>query len=242
MSIKKILESERGSSNHGWLKAKFSFSFANWYHPEKMGFGALRVLNNDKIAPAGGFPTHSHSDMEIVTIPLKGAVAHKDSTGTDGIIKAGEVQIMSAGTGILHSEYNASETEELELFQIWVIPDTMNLKPRYDQRSFEEAERVNKWQIVVAPNPEKFTKQKQKPLKIYQEAYFSLTSLDATKTLEYKFNDSQNGAYLMVVEGEVETEGENFRKRDAAEITNLENFEIKAKQDSKVLVVEVKML
>lgn len=238
MSIKRIPESERGTSDHGWLKAKFSFSFANWYNPQKMGFGALRVLNNDRISGGAGFPTHYHQNMEIVTIPLRGAVAHKDSTGTDGIIKAGEVQIMSAGTGITHSEYNASKTEELELFQIWITPETIGLQPRYDQKDFDKTQKKNKWQVIVSPTPEKH-EQSQEPIKIYQQAYFNLGDVEESKILEYKLNNPKHGVYLMIIEGEIEVDGQKFEKRDTAEIRNIKSFKIKANKDAKLLAIEV---
>jgi len=240
MSIKRIPEAERGTSDHGWLKAKFSFSFANWYNPNKMGFGTLRVLNNDKIAAGTGFPTHPHQDMEIVTIPLKGGVAHKDSVGNDGIITAGEVQIMSAGTGIAHSEYNASKTDELELFQIWVLPEQQGLPPRYDQKSFDEKEQNNAWQVVVSADPSKHT-QNQEPIKIYQQAYFNLANLDEGKSLGYVLNNSQHGVYLMVIEGEVNLGEQTLGKRDAAEITNHDSFTITATSQARLLAIEVAM-
>ncbi len=143
---------ERGFADHGWLHANHSFSFANWYDPTKMHFGLMRVLNDDVIAGGKGFGDHPHDNMEIVTILLSGAIAHKDNTGTDGIIRKGDVQIMSAGTGITHSEFNASKTEELNLFQVWIFPKLENIKPRYEQKTFDENDRLNKWQIVVSPD------------------------------------------------------------------------------------------
>ena len=237
MSIVKIPASERGFADYGWLQANYSFSFANWYHPQKMGFGALRVLNNDIVAPASGFPTHSHQNMEIVTIPLTGSIAHRDSTGTDGIIKTGEIQIMSAGTGISHSEYNASQNENLELFQIWIIPNQNGLKPRYDQATFDPQKRQNQWQIIVSPNPENY-EGNNKPLKIYQESYFSLADLEAGKKLIYKLNNPKAGVYLMVIDGEIVVEDIVLAKRDALEITSLDQFVILAKSSAKLLAIE----
>src|ERR1700712_1391613 len=152
MSIQKA--SERGGANHGWLNAKHYFSFAGYNNPEKVHFGLLRVLNDDTIAGGTGFPAHPHDNMEIVTIPLSGALKHKDNTGGEGVIKAGDVQIMSAGTGVQHSEANASATEPATIFQIWVFPKERNIKPRYDQRTFDVAEREGKWQVVVSPREE----------------------------------------------------------------------------------------
>jgi quercetin 2,3-dioxygenase len=237
MSYKKISANERGQANYGWLQANYSFSFSNWYNPAKMGFGALRVLNNDTVAPAGGFPTHSHEDMEIITIPLSGSIAHKDSIGTDGIIQTGEIQIMSAGTGISHSEYNGSQTEKLELFQIWVIPNQYGLKPRYDQTKFDPKERQNQWQTIVSPNPENH-KQTQKPLKIYQESYFNLADLQVGETLIYTLNNPKDGIYLMIIEGEIEINEITLSKRDAVEITGENEIQITAKTQASILVIE----
>ena len=192
---------ERGGANHGWLNAKHYFSFASYHNPEKVHFGLLRVLNDDTIAAGAGFPPHPHDNMEIVTIPLSGALQHKDNTGGAGVIKAGDVQIMSAGTGVQHSEFNASKTEEATLFQVWIFPKERNIKPRYDQRSFDINERINKWQIVVSPNDD------DNALWINQEARFSLTKLEAGKSLSYKNAFLGNGVYLVVVNGSIEVDG-----------------------------------
>jgi len=241
MSYLKIPANERGFADYGWLKPAYSFSFSNWYNPNKMGFKSLLVLNNDIVAPAAGFPTHGHQNMEIITIPLRGSIAHKDSTGSDGIIQTGEVQIMSAGTGITHSEFNASQTEDLELFQIWILPEQNNLQPRYDQTAFNQEERQNKWQIVVSPNPENDQKnyqQQQKPLKIYQQSYLSLADIEEGKKLIYNLKNSQAGVYLMLIEGQIEINGTVLTKRDAMEITNETEFEITAQSKASVLVIE----
>ena len=171
---------DRGSADYGWLKPNYYFSFSNYYNPQRIHFGVLRVLNDDFIMGGGAFPTHPHDNMEIVTIPLTGAVHHKDNTGGEGIIKAGDVQIMSAGSGILHSESNASATDPLTLFQIWVFPKIKNIQPRYDQRTFDVANRLNTWQIVVSPIEE------DKALWINQDARFALANVEAGKQLEFK--------------------------------------------------------
>src|ERR1700712_863581 len=200
---------KRGHADHGWLNAHHSFSFGQFYNPDQVHFGALRVLNDDIIAGGGAFPTHPHDNMEIVTIPLTGAVAHKDSTGGQGIINAGDVQIMSAGSGIRHSEANASKTDSLNLFQLWVFPKLENITPRYDQRTFNETDRKNKWQLTVSPDAA------DNALWINQDAVFALADLDADKTLAYNIKFKGNGVYLMVIEGSVEVNGQALCKRDA---------------------------
>lgn len=235
--MKTILQraSERGSADHGWLKPNFYFSFANYYNPEKVHFGLLRVLNDDFIAGGGKFHSHPHDNMEIVTIPLSGAVHHKDNTGGEGIIQAGDVQIMSAGSGVVHSEANASADEELNLFQIWVFPKEKNIKPRYDQRTFDVSERENKWQVVVSPREE------DNGLWINQDARFSLVKLQAGKTLEYKNAFKGNGVYLVNVSGNVKAGGTTLEKRDALGIYDIDSFSVTANEDSELLAIEVPM-
>ena len=226
---------ERGSGDYGWLKPNYYFSFGNYHNPEKVHFGLLRVLNDDFIGGGGAFPTHPHDNMEIVTIPLTGALKHKDSTGGQGIIKAGDVQIMSAGTGVQHSEANESATEPVTLFQIWVFPKERNIKPRYDQRNFDIGERVNKWQIIVSPNDE------DKALWINQDARFALTKLEAGNTLNYQNSFKGNGVYLVVINGVIELDGKKLEKRDAAGIYEADSFTIKATEDAELLAIEVPM-
>jgi redox-sensitive bicupin YhaK (pirin superfamily) len=226
---------KRGHADHGWLNAHHSFSFGQFYNPDQVHFGALRVLNDDIIAGGGAFPTHPHDNMEIVTIPLTGAVVHKDSTGGQGIINAGDVQIMSAGSGIRHSEANASKTESLNLFQLWVFPKLENITPRYDQRTFSEAYRKNKWQLTVSPDAA------DNALWINQDAVFALADLNAEKTLDYNVKFKGNGVYFMVIEGSVEINGQALGKRDAVGIWETEYVEIKAIVDARLLAVEVPM-
>ncbi len=235
--MKTILQraSERGSGDHGWLKPNFYFSFADYYNPEKVRFGLLRVLNDDFIAGGGKFHTHPHDNMEIVTIPLSGAVHHKDNTGGEGIVKAGDVQIMSAGTGVLHSEANASATEELNLFQVWVFPKERNIKPRYDQRTFDVQERENKWQVVVSP------KEQDNALWINQDARFSLAKLEAGKTLEYKNAFKGNGVYVVAVTGSVTIGDTILEKRDSLGVYDTDAFNITATNDAELLAIEVPM-
>ena len=223
---------ERGNVNHGWLKANHSFSFANYYDPKKEQFGTLRVLNDDIVEAGFGFGMHPHNNMEIVTIPLKGALKHKDSSGGEGVIKTGDVQIMSAGKGIMHSEH-ATADEDVNLFQIWVFPKKVNIEPRYDQRFFDEKDRENNWQIVVSPD------EAHNALWINQDAYFSLGNFDTSTS--YQLNKTDNGVYLMVIEGEVEIDGNVLSNRDAIGITDAKDFQINVLQPAKLLVVEVPM-
>ena len=226
---------DRGSADYGWLKPNYYFSFSNYYNPASIHFGALRVLNDDFIAGGGAFPTHPHDNMEIVTIPFTGALQHKDNTGGQGIIKAGDIQIMSAGTGILHSEANASATDPVTLFQIWLFPKLKNITPRYDQRTFDIAERKDKWQIVVSPLEE------DKALWINQDARFALTNLSANNSIEYKNAFEGNGVFLVVINGSVEVDGIILNKRDALGISETNQFKIKASVDAELLAIEIPM-
>jgi len=198
----------RGSANHGWLQARFSFSFADYHNPERTHFGMLRVLNDDIISPNSGFGTHPHDNMEIVTIPLTGELTHKDNTGKEEVIREDEIQVMSAGTGILHSEYNNSETEEINLLQSWIFPRAKGLEPRYDQKKFDRQDRKNKIHTVVGPEKDGDN------LWLNQDVYYSLTDLDSGKTVEYSSKREGNGLYLFVIEGEIEIDGETLAKRD----------------------------
>ena len=233
MTIQKA--SERGGADHGWLNAKHYFSFASYHNPEKVHFGMLRVLNDDIIAGGTGFPTHPHDNMEIVTIPFTGALQHKDSTGGEGVIKAGDVQIMSAGSGVRHSEANDSKTEAVNLFQLWVFPKKRNITPRYDQKTYDVNDRINKWQVVVSP------KEEDKALWINQNSVFSLTKLEAGKSLIYKNSFEGNGVYLVVINGSVKVNDEILNMRDAAGISETNSFTITAGEDAELLAVEVPM-
>ncbi|MBI4932090.1 MAG: pirin family protein [Bacteroidetes bacterium] len=226
---------ERGHADHGWLNAYHSFSFANWYDAKKVQFGLLRVLNDDTIAPAMGFGMHQHDNMEIVTIPLKGILEHKDSMGNTGQIKPGEIQAMSAGTGVFHSEYNGSKTEETKLFQVWIFPKVKDVEPRYEQKSFSAEERKNKFHTIVSP--EKL----DKTMWINQDAFFALGNFDKGKTSDYSIRHKRNGAYVMVVEGEIEIDGQKLSRRDAMGIWDTNKVSIKANSDSEILVIEVPM-
>jgi quercetin 2,3-dioxygenase len=226
---------ERGKADYGWLKANYYFSFAQYHNPQKVHFGALRVLNDDVVAGGGGFPTHPHDNMEIVTIPHTGALAHKDSTGGEGIIKAGDVQIMTAGSGVEHSEFNSSKTNEVNLFQLWVFPKERNITPRYDQRTFDVAERGNKWQTVVSPI------ESDNALWINQDAKFSLANLSKNNTLNYTNAFAGNGVFLVVIKGSVTVNDVVLNNRDALGIYETNNFDIVASEDAELLAVEVPM-
>jgi hypothetical protein len=226
---------ERGSADYGWLKPNYYFSFSQFHDPAKVHFGMLRVLNDDFIAGGGAFGNHPHDNMEIVTIPFTGALKHKDNTGGEGIIKAGDVQIMSAGTGIQHSEANASATDPVTLFQIWLFPKLRNIKPRYDQRSFDVAGRNNQWQIIVSPL------EKDDALWINQDARFALANLTATNTLKYTPAFPGNGVYLVVIKGKVEVNGQTLHTRDAMGISDMLSFDVTAIEDAELLAIEVPM-
>lgn len=223
----------RGRADHGWLKSRHTFSFADYYNPERMNFGVLRVLNDDRIAGGSGFGTHPHNNMEIVSIPIQGALAHKDTEGNSAVITTGEVQVMSAGTGIAHSEFNASATEEAQFLQIWILPKQAGVAPRYDQKKFNLQDRVNKFQLVVSPDG------REGSLMIHQDAFFSLIDLAEGNEAVYTKKLTSNGIYLFLVDGELETAEESLRPRDALAITDAANLRMKALQDSKVLIIEV---
>lgn len=227
---------DRGVANHGWLKPAHYFSFGGWHNPAKVHFGELRVLNDDWIAGGGAFPTHPHDNMEIVTIPFTGALKHKDSTGGAGVIKAGDVQIMSAGTGVQHSEANESAVDPVTLFQIWVFPKERNIKPRYDQRTFDVAEREGKWQVVVSP------KEEENALWINQDARFSLANIKKETGIEYNNGFKGNGVYLVVIKGAVEVDGVRYDEKDAVGISETDSFKINALEDAELLAIEIPMV
>jgi redox-sensitive bicupin YhaK (pirin superfamily) len=229
----------RGFANHGWLQANHSFSFANWYQPEKVHFGALRVLNDDVIAPKMGFGTHPHDNMEIITIPLGGELKHRDSMHNEWqSVFPGEVQVMSAGTGVQHSEINGSADKHLSLFQIWIIPNKQNVEPRYDQKTFKEENRKNKLQILVSYIDENH----EGSLKIHQDANISRIDLDKDQNFKYHLKSKNHGVYVMTIHGNVTVNNSNLQTRDAIGVSETEDFEIKALDDSQLLFIEVPML
>ena len=225
----------RGYFDHGWLKTYHTFSFAGFYDPERVRFGLLRVLNDDIIEAGMGFGTHPHDNMEIVTIPLKGELAHKDSMGTKQTIKPGEIQAMSAGSGLTHSEFNNSNTEEINLLQIWVFPKERDIEPRYEQKVFKTEERKNKFQTVVSPE------KTNGAMWINQNAYFSLAELDKDKELGYMIKHKGNGAYIFVIEGSIETAGETLNRRDGMGIDGIDELSIKSLENSEILLIDVPM-
>lgn len=228
--------SERGFANHGWLNAAHSFSFANYYNPDKVHFGKLRVLNDDVVAPSKGFGIHPHENMEIITIPLAGALKHSDNMGNEGVITTGEVQVMSAGTGVLHSEFNASKTEPVNLFQIWIFTDEKGHKPRYDQKKFNPESRQNKWQLLVSPDGHNDS------LWIHQDAFISVIDFNGEGTTEYNLKSAENGVYFMLIDGEVSIDETVLEKRDAVGIWEItEPVQVSFSQKSKLLAVEVPM-
>lgn len=235
--MKKIvyLATERGVANHGWLFAKHSFSFANYYDPQKMNFGCLRVLNDDIVSAGMGFGTHPHNNMEIITIPLSGSLKHKDSMGHTSVIESGKIQVMSAGSGITHSELNASRTDDLSLFQIWILPNKQNVEPRYDQFMMDVSKMKNNFLQVVSPN------QDDEGTWIYQNAWIHIIEMDESSTQEYSLKDSNNGVYSMLIEGEIEVESETLKSRDAIGIWEVQSIKFKAVSKTKLLVIEVPM-
>jgi len=228
----------RGFANHGWLKSHHTFSFASYQNAERMNFGALRVLNDDVVQPNMGFGTHPHQNMEIISIPLKGALSHKDSMGNKRAIEVGEVQVMSAGTGLTHSEFNDSETDEVNFLQLWIIPETQNVKPHYEQRRFPLEGRLNKLQTVVAPKD----KLEVNALPINQQAYLYRTHLEAGRALELKPESEANGFYIFNVEGSVTIADELLQNRDAIGIYEFDNFKISAESDTELIIIEVPMI
>ncbi len=229
---------DRGFANHGWLQANHSFSFANYYHPQKMSFGALRVLNDDVIGPKMGFGTHPHDNMEIITIPLTGELKHRDSMHNEWqSVFPGEVQIMSAGTGLQHSEINGSDTEHLGLFQLWITPNKHNVAPRYGQKTFKPEDRKNTLQTLVTSMDDTH----DESLKIYQDAVISRIDLEKGKAFDYSLKSKNHGVYIMTVYGSGLVNTEIIETRDAIGITETEDFTVLANEDSSFLFIEVPM-
>lgn len=225
----------RGHASHGWLDSHHSFSFAGYHDPSRMHFGLLRVLNDDIVKGGMGFGQHPHDNMEIISIPLRGALEHRDNTGGHAIIKSGEVQIMSAGSGIAHSEKNASSSDDVNFLQIWVFPKERNIQPRYEQRVFNKADRLNKLQTVVSPDRE------GDALWINQNAWFSLTNLAKGSAIDYALRKSGSGVYLFVIDGEVTVADQALSRRDGLGITDTDNITLRAGTDAEVLIMEVPM-
>ncbi len=225
---------KRGHANFDWLNSHHSFSFGHYYDPEKMQFGMLRVLNDDVIKGGSGFGAHPHDNMEIVSIPLSGALEHKDSTGTSKVIHENDVQIMSAGSGIKHSEYNHFADRETNFLQIWILPEKRNITPRYEQKTFDPANRLNKLQTVVAPDDES-------AVWINQDAWFTLGNLEAGKELSYTVKRNGNGLYAFVIKGTMTIGGEQLSARDAIGIVDAESITLHGNTDAEILLIDVPM-
>ncbi|MDR2848630.1 MAG: pirin family protein [Bacteroidales bacterium] len=226
----------RGYANHGWLESHHTFSFAGYFNPERIQFGALRVVNDDIVAGGEGFGTHPHDNMEIVSIPLYGALEHKDSMGNGSIIRSGEVQVMSAGTGITHSEFNANATEPVNFFQIWVFPNKDGVEPRYGQQKFDLDNAQNQLIQLVSPDPN------DEGLWFHQDAWFNIGTFAKNYSFDYTFKDERNGLFAMVVEGEFEVESHELSRRDAVGLWDAPSVHITAKsENARILLIEVPM-
>jgi len=226
----------RGDANHGWLHSKHSFSFANYYNPEKIHFGVLRVLNDDFVAAGMGFGLHPHDNMEIISIPLEGDLAHQDSMGNQTVIKHGDIQVMSAGTGVKHSEMNHNKDKPVKFLQIWVIPNKKDVTPRYDQITLDPANRINTLQQILSPNPD------DAGVWIHQDAWFHIGKFDLDFKTNYNVKKAGNGMYAFVLYGSFELAGQTLNERDALGITDFDQFELKAlTKDAEILLMEIPM-
>lgn len=225
----------RGNANHGWLKSRHTFSFADYYDQDRMNFGVLRVINDDFVEGGMGFGTHPHNNMEIISIPLSGDLAHKDSMGNGSIIRNGEIQVMSAGTGITHSEMNPNEDIPVKFLQIWVIPNKRNVQPRYQQISIAERAKPNGFQQILSPNPD------DEGVWIHQEAWFNLAKWEKGTSQTYTLNNPKNGVYVFVIKGEAKIGGQALHERDGLGIWDTESFELTADSDAEILLMEVPM-
>jgi len=226
----------RSNADHGWLHSRYTFSFADYYDPERMHFGALRVLNDDRVEAGRGFGTHPHDNMEIVSIPLEGDLEHKDSMGNIAVIKSGDVQVMSAGTGITHSEYNRNKDRVVKFFQIWVFPNKENVTPRYGQISLKSSDRHNRFQQILSPNAE------DEGVWIYQDAWFHLGHFDKDRSTNYTIKKKGNGVYAFVIAGDATIDGNSLNERDGLGIWETDKISIKAdSQNTEVLLMEVPM-
>lgn len=223
----------RGIADHGWLHSNHTFSFASYFDPDRMGFGVLRVINDDVVKPSQGFGTHPHNDMEIISIPLKGSLKHSDTMGNKHVIKHGEVQIMSAGSGVSHSEYNNSDSDDVNFLQIWVLPKEKGIKPSYDQAEFSLSDRVNKLQLVISPDA------RDGSLKINQDAFFSQVQITAGNSVEYKLHKPDNCVYIFLLEGQANIADQELFKRDGLGVVEITEFTMNATLNSDVLVMEI---
>jgi redox-sensitive bicupin YhaK (pirin superfamily) len=225
----------RGHADHGWLNAYHSFSFGNWFNQDRVQFGVLRVLNDDTIAAGMGFGTHPHDNMEIITIPLEGDLAHKDSMGNTEVIKTGDIQVMSAGTGIQHSEFNPNADLRTKLFQIWLFPKTRNVIPRYQQITLDASKQKNDFAQILSPNTD------DEGVWIHQDAWFHLADFEAETSKKYKIKKEGNGMYVFVISGTITVDGQEIQTRDGLGIADFSSLEIKATTDAKFLLMEIPM-
>ena len=225
----------RGNANHGWLHSHHTFSFANYYNPNRMNFGVLRVLNDDQVAPSRGFGTHPHKNMEIISIPLSGDLEHQDSMGNKAVIREGDVQVMSAGRGISHSEYNKNADKEARFLQIWIFPKKENVPPRYDQIKLKDIKKENAFYQVLSPNPD------DQGVWIHQDAWFHLGDFETGKSDTYQMKKEGNGVYVFLLEGEASINGQKLERRDGFGIWDTDSFTLTADSKAKVLLMEVPM-
>ena len=224
----------RGDANHGWLKSKHTFSFANYYNPERMHFGVLRVLNDDIVEGGRGFGTHPHDNMEIISIPLEGDLEHKDSMGNVAVIKNGDIQVMSAGTGITHSEFNKNSNNAVKFLQIWLFPNKKNVKPRYDQMTLKVSDRHNKLQQILSPNPN------DEGVWIHQNAWFHMGRFDKSVASKYKIKQAGNGVYAFIINGSFTVNGQKLNHRDGMGVWNVSSLDIKSEtSNAEILLMEV---
>lgn len=226
----------RGGSHHGWLKSKHTFSFADYYDPKRVGFGALRVINDDQVDGGTGFGDHSHSNMEIISIPLSGKLKHGDSMGNHGIIESGDIQVMSAGTGVVHSEMNADAEQPVKFLQIWVVPNKMDVEPRYQQVRLVDLLKHNQFSQVLSPNPD------DQGVWVYQNAWFSVGEFDRGITTTYSIQSPLNGAYVFVISGKVVINGQILEGRDGLGISDTKYFTMDVLEKAQVLVMDVPLL
>ncbi|MCS4164233.1 pirin family protein [Sphingobacterium paramultivorum] len=227
----------RGHANHGWLDSNHTFSFANYHNPERMHFGVLRVLNDDMVAEGRGFGKHPHDNMEIISIPLEGDLQHEDSMGNKAIIRKGDIQVMSAGTGIIHSEYNKNTDQVVKFLQIWVYPNQRNVSPRYDQITLDITQRQNKFQQILSPNPE------DEGVWIHQDAWFSMGHFDKDVQTKYQIKKAGNGVYVFVIKGSVTVEGQELESRDGFGIWDVAEINLKVTSaDTEILLMDLSMI
>jgi hypothetical protein len=236
MKITYHADTSRGLAEHGWLISRHTFSFADYYDPERVNFGVLRVLNDDIVKPSMGFGTHPHENMEIVSIPLYGSLRHQDNMGNKHIISTGEVQIMSAGTGITHSEHNNSSFEDVNFLQIWVLPKEKNIKPRYDQKFFDVNKSRNRFQLLVSPQ------ESDETVWINQDAWFSRASIQAGHKIVYEKMGNDHGVYFLIIEGETIIDGNTVYRRDGLGLEGNETHIVTAKTETQVLAIEVPLI